>query len=239
MGDLKDAPASNLRRLRPRNGWTQEELADRVGLSVRYVGQVERGQPSMSVRVLGRIAERRSPNESCLSLTRHSAGPWRARPPPQIRGLREAFPPSRNCESIEAIVVEPRAIMTPTRFLTVIPCHVSSDFSVGSAHSDCSAQAIAVGVRWRGGGRKGRPRSTYLIADRRLRTCIRQLFQNRLRCGSIPTMRLHHHCERTQILTARSLRRLVWARSASRRKVWRVVANCALWLERRFPPPER
>jgi hypothetical protein len=142
-------------------------------------------------------------------------------------------------ELFEAIVVEPRAIMTPTRFLTVIPCHVSSDFSVGSAHSDCSAQAIAVGVRWRGGGRKGRPRSTYLIADRRLRTCIRQLFQNRLRCGSIPTMRLHHHCERTQILTARSLRRLVWARSASRPKVWRVVANCALWLERRFPPPER
>jgi transcriptional regulator with XRE-family HTH domain len=57
MGDLKDVVAINLRRLRGAKGWTQEELADRVGLSVRYVGQVERGQASMSVTVLGRFAD--------------------------------------------------------------------------------------------------------------------------------------------------------------------------------------
>ena len=51
--DLKDVVALNLRRLRQAKGWTQEELAGRVGLSVRYVGQVERGQASMSVTVLG------------------------------------------------------------------------------------------------------------------------------------------------------------------------------------------
>lgn len=56
MADLKDTVAINMRRLRHANGWTQEELADRVGLSVRYVGQAERGQASMSVTVLGRIA---------------------------------------------------------------------------------------------------------------------------------------------------------------------------------------
>jgi transcriptional regulator with XRE-family HTH domain len=57
MADLKNVVALNLRRLRRANGWTQEELADRVGFSVRYVGQVERGQASMSVTVLGLLAD--------------------------------------------------------------------------------------------------------------------------------------------------------------------------------------
>jgi transcriptional regulator with XRE-family HTH domain len=57
MADLKDVVARNLLRLRQANGWTQEELADRVGLSVRYVGQVERGEASMSVTVLGQFAD--------------------------------------------------------------------------------------------------------------------------------------------------------------------------------------
>ena len=39
-----------------RRGWTQEDLADRVGLSARYVGQIERAQASMTITVLGRIA---------------------------------------------------------------------------------------------------------------------------------------------------------------------------------------
>jgi transcriptional regulator with XRE-family HTH domain len=51
--DLKDVIATNVIRLRHAKGWTQEELADRVGLSARYLGQVERGQASMSVTVLG------------------------------------------------------------------------------------------------------------------------------------------------------------------------------------------
>ena len=57
MANLKDTVAINLRRLRHAKGWTQEDLADRVGLSVRYLGQVERGQASMTVTVLGRLAD--------------------------------------------------------------------------------------------------------------------------------------------------------------------------------------
>ena len=57
MVDLKDVVALNLRRLRQARGWTQEELADRVRLSIRYVGQFESGQASMSVSVLGRFAD--------------------------------------------------------------------------------------------------------------------------------------------------------------------------------------
>jgi transcriptional regulator with XRE-family HTH domain len=35
MADLKEVVASNLRWRRHDRGWTQEELADRVGLSAR------------------------------------------------------------------------------------------------------------------------------------------------------------------------------------------------------------
>jgi transcriptional regulator with XRE-family HTH domain len=56
MADLRDIVAINVRRLRPDRGWTQEDLADRVGLSARYVGQIERAQASMTITVLGRIA---------------------------------------------------------------------------------------------------------------------------------------------------------------------------------------
>jgi transcriptional regulator with XRE-family HTH domain len=57
MVDLKEIAAINVRRLRYDRGWTQEDLADRVGLSARYVGQIERAHASMSVTVLGRLAD--------------------------------------------------------------------------------------------------------------------------------------------------------------------------------------
>ena len=57
MADLREIVAINIRQHRHEKGWTQEELADRVGLSARYVGQIERSQASMTVTVLGRIAE--------------------------------------------------------------------------------------------------------------------------------------------------------------------------------------
>jgi transcriptional regulator with XRE-family HTH domain len=57
MADLKETVATNVRRLRTARGWSQEDLADRAGLSARYVGQIERAQASMSVTVLGRIAD--------------------------------------------------------------------------------------------------------------------------------------------------------------------------------------
>ena len=55
--DLKEVMAINLRRLRHVKEMTQEELADGAGLSVRYVGAIERADVSASVTVLGRIAE--------------------------------------------------------------------------------------------------------------------------------------------------------------------------------------
>ena len=55
--DLKDIMAVNLRRVRHDKGLTQEDLAERAGLSTRYVGAVERAAVSASITVLGRIAE--------------------------------------------------------------------------------------------------------------------------------------------------------------------------------------
>lgn len=55
--DLKEVMAVNLRRIRHDKKMTQEELADRAGLSARYIGAIERANKSASVSVLGRIAE--------------------------------------------------------------------------------------------------------------------------------------------------------------------------------------
>ena len=55
--DLKEAMATNLRRERHAKEMTQEELADRAGLSSRYLGSIERGAVSASVTVLGRLAQ--------------------------------------------------------------------------------------------------------------------------------------------------------------------------------------
>ncbi len=55
--DLKDVMARNLRRTRHDKKLTQEELADRADLSMRYIGAIERGDVSASVTVLGQIAD--------------------------------------------------------------------------------------------------------------------------------------------------------------------------------------
>lgn len=54
--DLKEIMAINLRRIRHEKHLTQEELADRSGLSARYIGAIERADVAASVTVLGQIA---------------------------------------------------------------------------------------------------------------------------------------------------------------------------------------
>jgi len=55
--DLKEVMATNMRRLRHDKELTQEEVAERAGLSARYVGSIERGKVSASVSILGKLAE--------------------------------------------------------------------------------------------------------------------------------------------------------------------------------------
>jgi transcriptional regulator with XRE-family HTH domain len=54
--DLKRAMAANVRRVRAERKMTQEDLADRAGISVRYLGSIERGETAATVVVLGRLA---------------------------------------------------------------------------------------------------------------------------------------------------------------------------------------
>ncbi|MCK1354217.1 helix-turn-helix transcriptional regulator [Bradyrhizobium sp. CW7] len=54
--DLNEVMATNLRRERHNQKLTQEELAERAGLSSRYLGSIERAAVSPSVTVLGHLA---------------------------------------------------------------------------------------------------------------------------------------------------------------------------------------
>ncbi|MET4601012.1 transcriptional regulator with XRE-family HTH domain [Bradyrhizobium sp. JR4.1] len=76
--DLKEVMAVNLRRIRHVKKMTQEELADGAGLSVRYIGAIERADVSASVTVLGRIAEALGVEAADL-VKRTAAHPHRAR----------------------------------------------------------------------------------------------------------------------------------------------------------------
>lgn len=55
--DLKEVMAINIRRLRHDKDMTQEEVAERSGLSARYIGSIERGKVSASVTILGKVAD--------------------------------------------------------------------------------------------------------------------------------------------------------------------------------------
>ena len=54
--DLKDVLSTNLRRIRNNTGRTQEEMAHVLGISLRYLGSIERGKVSPSVTLLGKFA---------------------------------------------------------------------------------------------------------------------------------------------------------------------------------------
>ena len=59
--DLKEAMATNVRLARHERKLTQEELADRAGLSARYLGSIERASVSASVTVnAGGILQRQA-----------------------------------------------------------------------------------------------------------------------------------------------------------------------------------
>jgi DNA-binding XRE family transcriptional regulator len=55
--DLNEVMATNLRRERHAQNLTQEDLADRAGVSSRYLGSIERAAVSASVTVLGQLSK--------------------------------------------------------------------------------------------------------------------------------------------------------------------------------------
>jgi transcriptional regulator with XRE-family HTH domain len=47
----------NIKKLRERKSWTQEELAEKANLHISYIGQIERGLRHPSLKVLFKIAD--------------------------------------------------------------------------------------------------------------------------------------------------------------------------------------
>ena len=53
---LGEAVGAELTRLRVARGWSQQKLADELGYTERYIGQLERGTKSPTLRTIADIA---------------------------------------------------------------------------------------------------------------------------------------------------------------------------------------
>ena len=54
---LGEAVGAELTRLRVARGWSQQKLADQLGYTERYIGQLERGTKSPTLRTVADLAE--------------------------------------------------------------------------------------------------------------------------------------------------------------------------------------
>ncbi len=54
---LGEAVGAELTRLRVARGWSQQKLADALGYTERYIGQLERGVKSPTLRTIADIAQ--------------------------------------------------------------------------------------------------------------------------------------------------------------------------------------
>ncbi len=57
MSNSLEKIGSNIRLLRTQNELSQQGLAERAGISYKYLGEIERGQVNLSVEVLMKIAQ--------------------------------------------------------------------------------------------------------------------------------------------------------------------------------------
>lgn len=55
--DIRDVLAANVRRIRYERDLSQEDLAEEAGLSLRYVGSVERGRVHATILVVDKLAK--------------------------------------------------------------------------------------------------------------------------------------------------------------------------------------
>jgi transcriptional regulator with XRE-family HTH domain len=73
--------AAHVRRMREAQGFTQEALAERAGLELRYVQKIERGAVNLGVTVLAALAQAlQVPPGDLFERTRALPAPKRGRP---------------------------------------------------------------------------------------------------------------------------------------------------------------
>ena len=56
MADTNKLLGKRIRALRKKNGLSQEQLAERVNMSSKYLGEIERGQVNFSIDIADRIS---------------------------------------------------------------------------------------------------------------------------------------------------------------------------------------
>ena len=54
--DIRSRLGRNLRKLREREGWSQEDYADRAGIHRTYVSDIERGRRNPTITVVEKLA---------------------------------------------------------------------------------------------------------------------------------------------------------------------------------------
>lgn len=57
MSELRIAVGERIVKLRNTRGWSQEELAHKADITRSYIGQIERGERSVSIDIIERIAK--------------------------------------------------------------------------------------------------------------------------------------------------------------------------------------
>lgn len=57
MTEISKKVGINIRKHREKKGWTQEQLAHEAGLHRAYIGQIERGEKSVGLKNLEKIAQ--------------------------------------------------------------------------------------------------------------------------------------------------------------------------------------
>jgi transcriptional regulator with XRE-family HTH domain len=55
--DIQERLGRNIRGLREREGWSQEDYADRAGIHRTYVSDIERGERNPTIRVVEKLAK--------------------------------------------------------------------------------------------------------------------------------------------------------------------------------------
>lgn len=63
---LGEAVGAEITRLRVARSWSQQKLADELGYTERYIGQLERGTKSPTLRTIADIAEAFSTKPSMI-----------------------------------------------------------------------------------------------------------------------------------------------------------------------------
>lgn len=77
LGDV----GRRIAELRRRRAWTQEEMADRVGVSLKYLQRIEAGRENLTIRSLVRVATVLDAKPRDLFLSPRARVVRRGRPP--------------------------------------------------------------------------------------------------------------------------------------------------------------